>query len=83
MEIASGFRCPRQNELAGGRPFSQHLVGLAADIVCTTDSDRFELVRLLLNFGFRRIGIGRRIVHADIATVTGPLIWTYYTVDGP
>jgi len=78
MRIESGFRCPRQNEHVGGRPFSQHLVGLAADIQCTDDADRYRLMMLLLSLGFKRLGIGKTIIHADIGTITGPVIWTYY-----
>ena len=77
MRIESGFRCPRQNEHVGGRPFSQHLVGMAADIKCESDQARFELVRLLLGHGFQRLGIGKTIIHADISTITGPVIWVY------
>jgi uncharacterized protein YcbK (DUF882 family) len=77
MRIVSGFRCPRQNQLAGGKLFSQHLLGLAADIACDDDVSRRQLLLLLLQFGFPRIGIGRQGIHADIGTITGPLIWVY------
>ena len=78
IHIWSGFRCPKQNMRVKGATFSQHLVGLAADIVCSTDHDRFELVKLLLEHDFKRIGIAANYIHADIATHTGPVIWTYY-----
>lgn len=77
MRIVSGFRCPKQNELVGGKMFSQHLVGLAADIACDDDVDRRRLLLLLLQFGFPRLGIGQHIIHADIGTITGPVIWVY------
>jgi uncharacterized protein YcbK (DUF882 family) len=77
MLIESGFRCPRWNEHAGGKLFSQHLVGLAADIRVEDDADRYRLLKLLIDFHFPRLGIGARIIHADIGTVTGPLIWVY------
>ena len=78
MHIWSGFRCFKHNQVVGGRPFSQHLVGLAADIACSGDADRFLLLTELVKNGFRRIGIGKLIIHADISTITGPVIWTYY-----
>lgn len=77
MRIVSGFRCPKQNELVGGKTFSQHLCGLAADIACDDDVSRRHLLMLLLQFGFPRLGIGQHIIHADIGTITGPLIWVY------
>lgn len=76
--ISSGFRCPAYNAKVGGVLFSQHLAGLAADIACTSDADRFTLVLALLDNGFKRIGIASRSVHADIGTITGPVLWTYY-----
>jgi uncharacterized protein YcbK (DUF882 family) len=77
MRIVSGFRCPRQNEHVGGKMFSQHLVGLAADILCFDDADRYRLLKLLIDLHFLRLGIGSGFIHADIGAVTGPLIWVY------
>lgn len=79
IRIVSGFRCARKNALSGGRLFSQHLVGLAADIACDTNQDRYRLVNALLVHGFLRIGIGDTFLHADISTATSPVIWTYYS----
>lgn len=77
VQIQSGFRCAKHNAAVNGVTFSQHLVGLAADIAVDTDSDRFVLVKALLDFGFKRIGIAARHVHADIGAITGPVLWTY------
>ena len=77
MRIVSGFRCQKQNELVGGKTFSQHLCGLAADIACDDDVSRRQLLLLLLQFGFPRLGIHRHFIHADIGTITGPLLWVY------
>lgn len=77
MRIVSGFRCKVQNELEDGAFYSQHLVGLAADIACDNDPDRYRLLKLLIDFHFPRLGIGAHIIHADIGTITGPLIWVY------
>jgi uncharacterized protein YcbK (DUF882 family) len=78
MLITSGFRCPKENLACGGKADSQHLIGLAADIFIADDNARFRLVIGLLQQAFKRIGIGQNIVHADIGTITGPIIWTYY-----
>ena len=77
IRIISGFRCARQNEKVGGKMFSQHLIGLAADIACDDDVSRRHLLMLLLGYQFQRIGIAKTYIHADIGTITGPLIWVY------
>jgi hypothetical protein len=78
ITIISGYRCPNHNQQSGGKPNSAHLRGLAADIACGTDARRFTLLSALLANGFKRLGIGKAIIHADIDTITGPVIWTYY-----
>jgi len=78
INIWSGFRCPRQNYKVNGALFSQHLAGLAADIAIGGDRDRFLLVKLLLEHGFRRLGIGAKYVHADLGQDQVDVIWTYY-----
>ena len=76
--IRSGYRCPTHNQAVGGAADSAHLIGLAADIRCPSDSDRFALLKSLLDHGFLRLGIGAGIIHADIAPRPFPVIWTYY-----
>lgn len=77
MHIVSGFRCRSHNDAVYGRLFSQHLVGLAADISCQDSMQRFDLVKALLKHDFRRVGIHPDFVHADISAITGPVIWLY------
>lgn len=78
MQIVSGYRCLVHNLEVNGAQFSRHLDGKAADIKVLTDGDRYKLVRALLANGFRRIGIGKSIVHADIDDTSFPVMWTYY-----
>jgi len=78
MIIDSGYRCARENARVGGKADSQHLLGLAADIAVYNDSHRFALAKALLEHGFLRIGIASNYIHADIGTITGPVLWTYY-----
>ena len=77
MRIVSSFRCQNQNDLVKGKHFSQHLIGLAADIAVDGDIRRRQLILLLLQYGFPRLGIAETFIHADIGTITGPLLWVY------
>lgn len=76
--IDDSFRCKAHNQAVGGNADSAHLLGLAADLSCRSDSDRFALIKALLAHGFTRIGIAANYVHADIWQHNGPVIWTYY-----
>ena len=77
MAIVSGYRCFLRNLEMDGQDDSRHLEGKAADIRVWTDEDRFRLVWALLANGFKRIGIGRTIIHADIDESGPPVLWTY------
>jgi uncharacterized protein YcbK (DUF882 family) len=78
IHISSGFRCPKHNYELDGALFSQHLVGLAADIRIDNDHERYLLVTELVNHGFRRLGIAAHHVHADIGPDQIDVMWTYY-----
>lgn len=74
--ITSGFRTPEQNSQAGGVSDSAHLKGLAVDLRCKTDNDRYLIVKSLLKAGFKRIEIAPRHIHTDIDTVKSQeIIW--------
>ena len=79
LRILSGYRCRKHNDKVKGQTYSQHMLGLAVDIAADNDSDRFALVLALLRHGFKRLGIAKTLVHADIGTPTNPVIWTYCT----
>ncbi|MBN2464378.1 peptidase M15 [candidate division WOR-3 bacterium] len=78
MTIASAFRCQLHNLEQGGKLMSRHLEGLAADIAVYTDGDRFRLMAALLNAGFRRIGVMKNAIHADVGETQVNVLWTYY-----
>lgn len=69
IHVSSGYRCVKLNRAIGGVKHSQHLMGLAADIVCEfkTASDIFKHIResdlpfdqVILEFG--------RWVHVSVA----------------
>jgi hypothetical protein len=78
IHINSGFRTPSHNEVVGGVETSSHLKGLAVDISCNNNSDRFDLINCLLVVGFSRIGVAKTFIHADIDfDKTQGVIWTY------
>lgn len=67
--ISSGFRSRKYNDLVGGVKDSAHLMGLAADIVCVGSGRRYDLIRVCLNLGFRRIGVFSNYIHVDSSLV--------------
>jgi hypothetical protein len=81
--ITSGCRCPEHNAKIGGVKNSDHLsnaqnICCGVDIGCTTDSNRYKLIKSLLDAGINRIGISYKFVHAGI-DVRNPkeVIWFY------
>lgn len=83
IKITSGFRTEAYNQDLKARGYkasskSSHLKGLAVDIHCNNSKDRFELVDILLDVGFNRIGIANTFIHADIdEDKPSHVIWTY------
>ena len=78
MRITSGFRTESHNEKVGGVKSSSHLKGLAADIACSESRYRFEMIKALLEVGFKRIGVSGTFIHVDIdKNKSQNVIWTY------
>jgi len=78
MRITSGFRTKDHNTKVGGVEFSSHLKGLAVDIACSSSTDRFEMIKTLLEVGFKRIGVASTFIHVDIdKDKSQNVIWTY------
>jgi uncharacterized protein YcbK (DUF882 family) len=83
IKITSGYRTKAYNQDLKKRGYkasskSSHLKGLAVDIACIDSKSRFELLDILLDVGFNRIGIASSFIHADIDTdKTCNVIWTY------
>ena len=63
--ITSGFRCERHNSNVGGAKNSYHTKGLAADIACSNDYDRYELIEQAIAHGLTVI-VYRSFVHVDL-----------------
>ena len=64
--INSGIRTPEQNQKVGGVIDSSHLKGLAVDIACESSGDRHKIISGLVKAQFKRIGIAKDHIHADI-----------------
>ena len=78
MRITSGFRTKNHNKKVGGVESSSHLKGLAADIACSESRNRFDMIRALLEVGFKRLGVAGTFIHVDIdKNKSQNVIWTY------
>lgn len=80
--IASGFRTPEQNKLAGGVANSSHTKGLGVDLQCTDNAKRTKILRALYNCGNPLfIEIAGRHIHVDIDSGIHPLDTTIWGND--
>jgi uncharacterized protein YcbK (DUF882 family) len=78
FKITSGYRCEKHNKEVGGKENSSHLQGLACDISCDNDTDRYKILFSLCSAGFTRIGIAKNFIHCDIDEMKNQKrIWTY------
>lgn len=76
--INSAYRTPEHNAKIGGSPNSSHLKGLAVDISVTNSTQRFIVLKALLDVGFTRIGIADTFIHVDLdKDKSQQVIWTY------
>lgn len=76
--INSAYRSVDYEKKKGRTGSSQHCKGLAVDLRCRTNAERFRIVDSLLAVGFRRIGIGTNFIHVDDGYPNSePIIWTY------
>jgi zinc D-Ala-D-Ala carboxypeptidase len=78
FHIDSGYRCALHNLKVGGVSNSAHLYGHAADIRCSSNTERFMILEAVIKAGFLRIGIGKTFIHVDDSfTLPSPRIWLY------
>lgn len=79
--ITSGLRCAVQNERVGGEKQSEHLTGEAADILCGSGRERFELIAAIFESKtplFTRFGVGSNFLHVGVSpTLPREVVWTY------
>lgn len=70
ISVSSGYRCPALNRAVGGSPSSQHMQGLAADLVVPELSRLFQTIRKMGGFDqliWEEPGPHRVWVHVSVA----------------
>jgi zinc D-Ala-D-Ala carboxypeptidase len=78
FRVSSGYRCQAHNRQVGGVRDSEHLVGLAADILAVDSEARFLIVSAALQVGIRRIGIHEHFVHLGVSRLHNPDVLFLY-----
>lgn len=74
--ITSSWRSAAHNAAVGGEPNSAHLTGEGVDITAITSRARFHILRGLYAAGFKRLGVYRTHIHADVQTdAAGEVTW--------
>lgn len=63
--LNTAYRSPEYERKQGRAGTSAHTLGVAFDIRCHTNSNRFKLIVALLQVGFNRIGVYETFIHAD------------------
>jgi uncharacterized protein YcbK (DUF882 family) len=82
FKITSGYRTSEYNKSLQDKgykasPNSSHLRGYAADIACTSGTDRWTIIDSLIKAGFNRIGVAKTFIHVDNDPDKSSAIWTY------
>jgi hypothetical protein len=80
LVITSAYRCgnhPVERAKMGTRIPGEHTMGRAVDVAMLQGEDRTQFVRLALNLGFKRIGIGASFIHLGGSADHTPAIWSY------
>ena len=78
FDVISWCRCEKHNEVEGGKEDSAHLEGLAVDIYVLNSMRRYITTDAFYKAGFKRIGIGKSFVHADVdSSKPSQVMWTY------
>ncbi len=63
--VTSGYRCVAHNIAVGGGMNSAHMKGLAADIACANEEERWQIIMGATDAGIDIIWIGKDHVHLD------------------
>lgn len=74
--ITSGYRHPEHSIEAAKEKPGFHSQGLAVDIHCDNSVNRYTLIDMAMQHGFKGIGIADTFVHLDMRP-TISVVWTY------
>ena len=77
FKITSGYRSKDHNKKVGGVENSSHLIGVAADIAVSNNSERGIILSALIKAGFKRVGIGKTFLHCDTDDSKPNSFWLY------
>ena len=79
FKITSGYRTKKYNStLKNSVPNSSHCKGLAVDIYCDSNRNRWKIIDSLIKARFTRIGIAKNFIHCDIdEDKANGVIWLY------
>ena len=78
IKVNSGFRTVNHNIKIGGVKSSSHLKGLAVDVSIDGSVNRFAMYEALRKVGFKRLGVAKTFIHADIDPNKSPdVMWVY------
>jgi len=77
LVVTSGYRHEHHPESIKN-PSSSHIKGLAVDIKCADSKSRAIILEALVESGFKRFGLHKSFIHADIdENKASPVIWLY------
>lgn len=66
LRITSGVRTSSHNLKVKGKKDSSHITGKAVDVAVNNTTQRYELIRLGMYYGFTRIGVYKYHIHFDV-----------------
>lgn len=79
LVLNSAYRSLEHEVKMGRSGTSSHCKGIAADIRCNSDSNRWKIIDAARRLGVKRFGIGKNYIHIDIdREKTQEVIWHYY-----
>ena len=78
LVINCAYRSVAHEKRQGRAGTSAHTYGLAVDIRCGSDANRWKIIKAAIECGVTRIGVSSSFVHIDIsAKHTQCVVWTY------
>lgn len=77
FNIAVGYVCRNNSNEFSSYNEKGHLLGKAVDILIGNDHERYLIIYSLLSSGFKRIGVSKSTIHADVCDIGKPIIWFF------